>query len=101
MQQLFRGSTPVSYEDVWARALQSSRRAGLFVTGDLAIALRDVLDDPGMRDALDADAPDALRSLVKISVSAADLVRLATSAEYAEARWRDDAGRNSGAFRSF
>ena len=101
MQQIFGAPEPVSYDDAWARALQSSRRAGLFVVGDLVTALNDVLDDPGMRDAVDIDAPNAFRELVKNSVSAADLVRFATSAEYAEARWRDDAGRNSGAFRSF
>jgi len=76
------------YEDLWPRALQSARRAGLFVVADLRTALRDVAGDPGVKDMVDSSAPDAMMRLCKASGSAADLVRLATSAEYAEARWR-------------
>ena len=80
------------YEDAWSRALQSTRRAGLFACGDLATALRDVMNDPGMREAVNESSPDGLSTLVRTSPSAADLVRFATSAEYAEARWRSRSG---------
>ncbi|MCU0691598.1 MAG: tetratricopeptide repeat protein [Polyangiaceae bacterium] len=95
VHEAFRDPTPPAYEDAWARGLQSSRRAGLLVVGDLAVALRDVMEDPGLRGLVDVGAPDAFLSVCKQSGSAADLVRFATSAEYAEARWRDDVGRRT------
>jgi len=94
MQQILRDS-PFVYEELWARALQSSRRAGLFVVADLRIALQDVMADPGNQERIDASAPEALQTLCRVSTSAADLVRFATSVEYAQARWRDDVPRRS------
>jgi len=87
--QLYRDSEPFSYEDAWARALQVTRRAGLLVVGNLAVALKDALSDPGMQQAIDTGAPDAYRHLCRVSVSAADLVRFAASCEYADVRWHD------------
>ena len=89
MQQILK-QTPLSYDDVWARALQVSRRAGLFVTGNLRIALLDVANDPGTKDRVQLASRDALRSLCQTSTSAADLLRFATSVEYAQARWREE-----------
>ncbi len=94
VQQILSDSSFV-YEDLWARALQSSRRAGLFVVADLRIALQDVMADPGNKERIDASAPEALQTLCRVSTSAADLVRFATSVEYAQARWRDDVPRRS------
>jgi hypothetical protein len=98
--QLYRDSAPFTYEDAWARALQATRRAGLFVVGDLAVAMNDVLSDPGNREGVDGGAPDAYRALCRVSVSAADLVRFASSAEFAEVRWREVRQRSSGNMRS-
>ncbi len=95
MQQILRDSSFV-YEEIWARALQSSRRAGLFVTADLRVALQDVMADPGVTERIESSSlPDMLRSLCQVSTSAADLVRFATSVQYAQARWRDDVPRRS------
>ena len=99
MNEILSQPEALRYEDLWPRALQSARRAGLFVVGDLRTALGDVLNDPGIGASVDASAPDAMSQLCRVSGSAADLVRLATSAEYAEARWRDGgaSGRPEGA----
>jgi hypothetical protein len=98
--QLYRESEPFTYEDAWARALQATRRAGLLAVGDLSVALEDVLQDPGMRQAIDTGAQDAYRNLCRVSVSAADLVRFAASSEYAEVRWHEPRRTSSGSFRS-
>lgn len=98
--QLYRDADPFTYEDAWARALQSTRRAGLLVVGDLKVALDEVRTDPGVRESVDAGAADAYRLLCRVSVSAADLVRFASSSEYAELRWQQDR-RSSDAWRSF
>jgi hypothetical protein len=98
--QLYRESEPFTYEDAWARALQATRRAGLLAVGDLSVALKDVLQDPGMRQAIDTGAQDAYRTLCRVSVSAADLVRFAASSEYAEVRWQEPRRTSSGSFRS-
>jgi cellulose synthase operon protein C len=90
MHEIFAHPEQFNYEDIWARALQSTRRAGMFVVGDLGTALRDTLHDPGVHDALDLASPEVFCQLCKLSPSAADLVRLASSSEYAEARWRSD-----------
>lgn len=94
--ELYRQDQPFTYEDAWARALQSTRRAGLFVVGDLRVALEDALADPGVRDKVDVGATDAYRTLCRVSVSAADLVRFASSAEFAEVRWREARRTTSG-----
>ena len=94
--ELYRQDHPFTYEDAWARALQSSRRAGLFVVGDLKVALEDALGDPGVRDKVDVGAADAYRTLCRVSPSAADLVRFASSGEYAEVRWRESRRTTSG-----
>jgi tetratricopeptide (TPR) repeat protein len=98
--QLYRESEPFTYEDAWARALQATRRAGLLAVGDLSVALKDVLQDPGIPQAIDTGAQDAYRNLCRVSVSAADLVRFAASSEYAEVRWQEPRRTSSGSFRS-
>ncbi len=88
-RELFAKGAAFTYEGAWARALQSSRRAGLYVVGNLAVALEDVSKDPGVQDGVDFGATDAYRSLTRVSPSAADLVRFASSVEFAEVRWRE------------
>jgi len=96
--ELYRDAEPFTYEDAWARALQCTRRAGLFVVGDLSVALDDAMNDPSIRDSIDVGAPDAYRSLCRVSTSAADLIRFATSTEYAEVRWREVRRQSSSGF---
>jgi hypothetical protein len=90
MHEVFAHPQTVSYEDLWARSVQSTRRVGLYVVGDLEIALNSVLEDPEVTNSVDINAPDRCLKLCQVSSSAADLVRLATGADFAEVRWRDD-----------
>ena len=65
-----------------------TRRAGLFLSGDLRTAVAEVLEE----DRLDlpfALTLDGLASACAASPAVRDLVSLATSAEFADARWQD------------
>lgn len=75
------------YAHVQAAARAARRRGGLFVSGDLAVALREVARE----ETVDLDAArqrGEVAELCRQHRAFADLVRLATSSEYAEARWR-------------
>jgi hypothetical protein len=75
-----------------ASARRAARRAGLFVSGDLAEALGRVASDEGIAPDLLA-GPDGLERLCERSKAASDLVRLATDPVYAHLRWRTELGR--------
>lgn len=75
-----------------ASARRASRRAGLFVSGDLAEALGRVASEEGI--VADRIAgPDGLERLCEKSKAASDLVRLATDPVYAHLRWRSGSRR--------
>lgn len=77
----------IDYETAMDAARRAARRAGLFVSGDLAVALRQTCRQEGLP--VEAVlAPGSLAKLVAESPAIADLVRLATSSEYAAARWQ-------------
>lgn len=65
-------------------------RAGLFACGDLGVAIREVASTEGVEL-----ADKGLRELCEESPAIADLVRFATSLEYADARWRSGTSRSS------
>jgi cellulose synthase operon protein C len=77
-------------------ARQVGRRYGLFVCGDLFATVRETCGDLGL-ETTGLDRPGALAHLCATSPAIADLVRLATSAEFADARWRRASGRHHGA----
>jgi hypothetical protein len=63
------------------------RRAGLFVAGDLGVALSEAAADDGVtREQL--RAPNALAELSRTAPSLRSLLTLALSPEYAETRWQ-------------
>lgn len=69
-------------------AITAVRRAGLFLSGDLRTAVAEVLEE----DRLDlpfALTLDGLAGACEASPAIRDLVSLATSAEFADARWQD------------
>jgi lipopolysaccharide biosynthesis regulator YciM len=70
-----------------AAAKQAVRRAGLFVSGDVTVAIRETCADLGV-STWGLDAPGGLAALCSSSPAVADLVRLATSPEYASTRWQ-------------
>jgi tetratricopeptide (TPR) repeat protein len=74
-------------EKAVAGAQQAARRAGLFICGDLFYALCAMCLEEG----IDASqlSPETFLQLCRQRPEAADLVRLATSAEYAAARWQN------------
>src|SRR5690606_39193981 len=76
-----------------ASARRAARRAGLFVSGDLAEALGRVASDEGIAADL-LGGPDGLERLCEKSKAASDLVRLATDPVYAHLRWRTDVRRS-------
>ncbi|HEY3818604.1 MAG TPA: hypothetical protein VGL81_15625 [Polyangiaceae bacterium] len=84
LQELLGASSVAEYEDLVARAHQSGRRVGLFLSGDFASAARALLAELGV-----AEAPSlaSLRGLCENVPALADLLRLAVSPEYASARW--------------
>jgi hypothetical protein len=74
-------------EKAVAGAQQAARRAGLFICGDLFYALCAMCLEEG----IDASqlSPETFLQLCRQRPEAADLVRLATSSEYAAARWQN------------
>ncbi len=95
LQELATHPDQVDYDKAMSAAVRVLRRAGLFVSGDLAVAVRHVCEQEGLNASLLRDS-DGLAELCAGSAALADLVRFATSAEFAEARWRS--GRRSSAF---
>jgi hypothetical protein len=86
LQQLL-GSAPLpDYEELVSRAKQSGRRVGLFFSGDFGYAAQSLLAEfaPQPRG---APSIRNLRGLCQEHPMLADLLRLAVSSEYAQARW--------------
>jgi hypothetical protein len=91
--QVILGHGPLGeYEDLVARAHQSGLRAGMFLAGDFGWVARRLLAESSAlagaetRPAV-SNAPGGLRALCEELPMLADLLRLAVSPEYADARW--------------
>lgn len=87
LRELCDAPEAIDYEIAFVSARQAVRRAGLFVSGDLTTAVREACADLGV-SARGLDGPGGLAALCASSPAIADLVRLATSPEYADARWQ-------------
>jgi hypothetical protein len=86
LQELLAAEPFPDQVELAARATQSGRRVGMFLSGDFAWAARQLVAE--VRTAAGpALSLDTLRSLCEELPSLADLLRLAVSPEYAEARW--------------
>ena len=85
LRELCDDSLVLDYDAALGSARRSVRRAGLFACGDLATALRETIADEELDESL-LDAPDGPTRLCRHE-AVADLVRLATSIEYAQVRW--------------
>jgi hypothetical protein len=77
----------IDFDTAMDYARRAARRAGLFVSGDLGVALRQACRQEGIAPET-VQSPTALAQLVAESAPVADLVRLATSSEYSAARWQ-------------
>lgn len=87
-------SGALSREQVFASLRRAGLRAGLFASGDLGMALAMASD--GHIDAAALAAPGRLAELCRQDDDVRDLVRLATSQQYAMARFRTERLRGSG-----
>jgi hypothetical protein len=86
LQELLGAASVAEYEELVARAHQSGRRVGLFLSGDFASAARALLSEVGARPD-EAPTLASLRHLCEQIPTLADLLRVAVSPEYASARW--------------
>jgi hypothetical protein len=84
LQELLRMSL-ADYGELEEASQQSGRRVGMFLAGDFACAVRAVLAE-SMR-VIGPPTPDRLRELCSSVPAIADLLRLAVSREYADARF--------------
>jgi tetratricopeptide (TPR) repeat protein len=87
MQELCEAPEQMSYSVALVGTNRALRRAGLFVSGDIGVAVRQVCEED-REDVSVLTRPDGLSILCARNEHVADLVRFATSLEYAEARWR-------------
>jgi hypothetical protein len=87
LRELCDDDRALDYETALRHARIAARRAGLFVCGDLGIAIREICGDEGLDDRL-TSTPGGLATLCEKSPSVKSLYTLAISAEYAETRWR-------------
>ncbi len=91
LRELCHEPSGIDFETGMAHARRAARRAGLFVSGDLGVALRQTCRQEGIAPEVVA-SPSTLAKLVAEHAAFADLVRLATSSEYSAARWQTQRG---------
>jgi tetratricopeptide (TPR) repeat protein len=87
LKELLADSDATAFELVLERARQSSRRVGMFLTGDFGHAARKTLAELPDADPAELEKPGGLERLCARFPSLADLLRLAVRPEYADARW--------------
>ncbi len=87
LREIFATSVTPSYELPLEASRRAARRAGLFACGDLPTALRLVVAEQGISLDVPLTATDGLARACERHAEIAELVRLATRSEYAEARW--------------
>ena len=87
LRELCADPAKLDYDAALAVARRAARRAGLFVSGDLEVAVRASCAELGISSQI-LGAPDGLAAACSSSPCVSDLVRLATNPQYAETRWR-------------
>jgi hypothetical protein len=87
LRELFAEPRDITREAALAGTRQAMRRAGLFASGSLSVALAQIA--PELSVPLDTfrAATDGLAQMCAAHPEVADLVKLAVRMEYAEARW--------------
>jgi hypothetical protein len=86
LQEVLAAAALPDYDQLVEAAHQSGRRVGLFLAGDFGTAARALLGEVGARADLVTQPGGLLRYCHEIP-ALADLLRLAVSPEYAQARW--------------
>jgi tetratricopeptide (TPR) repeat protein len=87
LRELCHDAGGIDYDTALDAARRAVRRAGLFVSGDLAVALRETCRQEQI-PLEQLATPLALTGLCRHTPAVADLVRLATGSEYASVRWQ-------------
>ncbi|MDC0741148.1 tetratricopeptide repeat protein [Polyangium mundeleinium] len=88
LREIFAQPDGITYEAAMESARRAARRAGLFASGDLPTALRLVVAELKLELDAPLTAEGGLARACAAHPALADLVRLATRSEYAEARFR-------------
>ncbi|MRG97672.1 hypothetical protein [Polyangium spumosum] len=88
LREIFAQPDGVTYPSALDSARRAARRAGLFASGDLPTALRLVVAELELDLDMPLTAEGGLARACVAHPALADLVRLATRSEYAEARFR-------------
>lgn len=87
LREIFAAGNSTSHEMPIDAARRAARRAGLFACGDLPTTLRMVMAEQGISLDVPLTAREGLALACEKHAEIAELVRLATRSEYAEARW--------------
>ena len=82
----------ITYEAAVAGTRQAMRRAGLFASGSVAVALAELAAELSIPLEAHRQSESGLADLCAAHPEAADLVKLAARMEFAEARWAPGAG---------
>jgi hypothetical protein len=87
LREIFASGSATSHELPLDASRRAARLAGLFACGDLPTAVRLVVAEQGIALDVPLTTPDGLADACDKHAEIAELVRLATRSEYAEARW--------------
>jgi hypothetical protein len=87
LRELCDDPSALEYEGAMRLACSATRRAGLFVCGDLGVALREACLDEQLPLERLASA-EGIAQLARSNASIRSLLQMAVSLEYAETRWR-------------
>ncbi|WP_437983144.1 hypothetical protein [Sorangium sp. So ce117] len=88
LREICDSADKITYEGAVKTTRTAMRRAGLFAAGNVATAVRATLKERGLELAVPLSDPEGLAAACVAVPEIADLVRLATRMEYAEARWQ-------------
>ncbi|WP_437967281.1 hypothetical protein WMF04_48350 [Sorangium sp. So ce260] len=88
LREICDSASKMTYEAAVKTTRIAMRRAGLFAAGNLATAVRATLKERGLELEVPLSRPEGLAAACAAHPEIADLVRLATRMEYAEARWQ-------------
>ncbi|WP_437326354.1 hypothetical protein [Sorangium sp. So ce381] len=88
LREICDSADKITYEGAVKTTRTAMRRAGLFAAGNVATAVRATIKERGLELAVPLSDPEGLAAACASVPEIADLVRLATRMEYAEARWQ-------------
>ncbi|MGK3998315.1 hypothetical protein [Sorangium sp. So ce1024] len=88
LREICDSADKMTYEGAMKTTRTAMRRAGLFASGSIATAVRATLKELRLELSVPLSEPEGLAAACAAHPEIADLVRLATRMEYAEARWQ-------------